>query len=498
MTSIEAAPGGLRLSTAQGKWVVVSTVLGSSVVMLEGTVVNIALPRLGDDLDADFAGLQWVLNGYMLALASLILVGGSLGDRFGRRRVFVIGVAWFAAASLFCALAPSLPFLVAARVLQGVGGALLTPGSLAIIQASFHPDDRARAIGAWSGLGGIGAAIGPLLGGWLVGTVSWPWIFLINLPLCVVVMVVAVRHIPESRDPTASAGPDLPGAVLGAIGLAGVTYGLIEQLPAAAIVGAVAFIAFGIAEAQERDPMLPLSIFANRQFTAANLVTVGVYSSLSMLLFLLALVLQETLGYEPIQAGLATLPITAVMLVFSARSGSLARRIGPRIPMTVGPLLIAAGLALMVRVGAGATYVGAVLPALLVFSAGLAFTVAPLTSTVLAAADNRHAGLASGVNNAVSRVAGLVAVAAVPLVAGFDPGAAVSSRALETGFHRAAIVAAGLAATAGVIAAAAIRSDVLVEDESVDDDDQQGTAGEADCFHCGVDSAPLVGAGRRS
>lgn len=454
----------LRFESAAGRWVLVGTVMGSGMAMLDATVVNIALPRLGRDLHADFAGLQWVLNGYTLALASLILLGGSLGDRFGRRRLFTIGAIWFLTASVLCAAAPTIGVLIAARVLQGVGGALLTPGSLAIIQSSFHPEDRARAIGAWSGLGGVTTAIGPFLGGWLVDAASWRWIFLLNVPLGAVVIYVAFAHLPESKDPTVEGRLDVPGAFLGAAGLAGATYGLIERSPLIGAVGVAVFVAFMVAEARQRHPMIPLSIFRSRQFSATNAVTIVLYGALAIALFLIGLVLQEALGYAPLEAGLATLPFTAVMLTFSARSGALAQRIGPRLQMTVGPLLVAVGLALMVRIEPGRSYAAVVLPAVLVMAAGMATTVAPLTSTALASVDDRHAGVASGVNNAVARTGSLLAVAVVPIVAGFAAGTAVAPGPLVVGFHRVVLVAAGAAVVAGLLSVAFIRSNVLAAD----------------------------------
>ena len=468
----------VRFGTPSGRWVLLATVLGSGIVSLDATVVNVALPRLGRDLDADFAGLQWVLNGYTLSLASLILVGGALGDRFGRRRLFVIGVVWFALASLVCGIAPNVTTLVAARMLQGIGGALLTPGSLAIIQASFHPDDRARAIGAWSGLGGITSAIGPFLGGYLVEAASWRWIFLLNLPLSAFVLFAAVRHVPESKAPATDGRLDGLGALLGALGLAGTTWGLIERSWVIGIIGIAGLAAFVIAEARQRHPMLPLAIFRSRQFSATNVTTLFVYAGISMVFFMLALVLQDALGYSPIEAGAASFPITLIMLAFSARAGALAQRIGPRWPMTIGPFVIAAGLLLMTRVSPGQSYAGAVLPAVLVFAAGLALTVAPLTATALASADERHSGVASGVNNAVARVGGLLAVAAIPIIAGFNPGAEITSGELVDGFHTALYGAAGLIVIGAVIAWANISSATL--SELTPDDDGQPDDGQPD------------------
>ncbi|WP_229867707.1 MFS transporter, partial [Streptomyces chryseus] len=295
----------LRLSSARGRWVVLTTVLGSSMAMLDSTVVNVALPRIGEDLDADLAALQWTVNAYMLTLAGLILLGGALGDRFGRRKVFVVGVVWFAVASLLCGIAPDAGILIAARALQGVGGALLTPGSLALIQASFHPDDRARAVGVWSGFGGVGAAVGPFLGGWLVDGPGWRWVFLLNVPLAALCVPVALKHVPESRDPQAHGRFDVFGAGLAALSLALVTYALIaapERGPSAvvigsAVVGVVLGALFLAVEKRRSDPMMPLTLFASRQFTAINVVTLCVYAAFSGFFFLTALQLQVVAGY---------------------------------------------------------------------------------------------------------------------------------------------------------------------------------------------------------
>lgn len=479
----------LRFASAAGRWALLGTVLGSSMTMLDGTVVQIALPRIADDLDATFAGLQWVVNGYTLALASLILLGGALGDRLGRRRVFTVGVAWFTVASLLCAIAPTVELLVVARVLQGIGGALLVPGSLAMIQASFHPDDRARAIGAWSGLGGIATAIGPFVGGYLVDAASWRWIFLLNLPLGALVLYVAIARLPETRDPGATGRIDLLGAVLGAAGLAGITAGFIEQAPATGAVGALLFVAFLVTQARGTRPMLDLAVFRSRQFSAANGVTFILYGALGMALFLVGLVLQQALGYSALAAGVAMLPITLVMLAFSARAGALARRIGPRIPMTLGPVGMAVGLALMTRIEPGRSYAEAVLPALLAFAGGLALTVAPLTSTALAAADASHAGIASGVNNAVARTGQLLAVALIPLIAGFPADVAVAPAVLVDGFHRVVLVAAGAAAVAGLLSWAFIRTEAL---EAGADADGVEAAPARPTYHCGTDGPPMA------
>ncbi len=479
----------VRFGTTSGRWVLIGMVLGSGMVSLDATVVNVALPRLGASLHTDFAGLQWVVNGYTLTLASLILIGGSLGDRLGRRRVFIVGVIWFAVASLLCGLAPNVRMLVAARMLQGIGGALLTPGSLAILQSSFHPDDRARAIGAWSGLGGVTTAVGPFLGGWLVDAASWRWIFLLNLPLAVLVIWVAVNHVPESRAAPSDGGIDVPGASLGALGLAGLTWGLIDRSWPIAVVGAIGLLAFLLAESRRRHPMLPLSIFRSRQFSAANLVTFFVYAGLGAVLFMIGLTLQEALHYSPIEAGASLFPLTLIMLTFSAKAGVLAQKIGPRVPMTIGPLAVAGGLLLMTRIGPGRSYAAGVLPGVLLFSCGIALTVAPLTATVLAAASDEHSGVASGVNNAVARVGGLLAVAAVPIVAGFHPGESVTPALLVSSFHTTLVAAACLVALGALIAFTGVRTNVLSAasaDDAVPFEDRQP------CFHCGTDAPPLA------
>ncbi len=469
-----AAPQ-LRVSSAAGRWALLATVLGSSMVLLDSTVVNVALPTIGRYLNASLAELQWTLNGYMLSLAGLILLGGSLGDRAGRRRVFLVGVVWFALASVLCGLAPGIGVLIAARVLQGVGGALLTPGSLAIIQASFAREERPRAVGAWSGLGGVAAAVGPVLGGWLVQTAGWRWVFLLNLPLAVAVVAVTVRHVPETTDPAARGGYDVAGAVLAALSLAGITYALIEatgsagtpEVAVAAVSGAAAAVAFVAVERRRTrapvptPPMLPLDVFSSRQFSVINVITFLVYGAFGGLLFLLVLQLQVVSGFSPVAAGLSLLPVTLLMLTLSARAGSLAQRVGPRWLMTGGITGLAAGLVLMTRIGAHARYVADVLPAVVVYGLGLSLTVAPLTATVLASVRVRHAGLASGVNNAVARAAGLVAVAALPAAVGLTGASYHQPARFSAAFDRAAIVCAVLLLVAAALAAALVDNDVL-------------------------------------
>jgi len=489
-------PAGVAFESGAGRWLLAVAVAGSGMAFLDGTVVNVALPDIGRDFGASTSALQWILNGYLLTLASLILLGGSLGDRYGRRRVFVVGVGVFTAASLLCAVAPSVGFLVGARLLQGIGGALLTPGSLAIIEASFRPADRARAIGAWSGLGGVATAFGPLLGGWLIGAISWRAIFVITLPIGIFVAWAATEHVPESRDPMASGRIDLRGAALAALGLAGTTYALIQAPEnggsAAVLVGGVggvlALVAFFVLERRTANPMLPLDIFRSRQFSAANAVTFVVYAALGGFFFLLVAFLQISMGYSPIAAGAASLPVTLLMLLFSARAGALAQRIGARLPLTLGPLIIAVGLLLMMTVDPGDSYLTGVLPPILVFGAGLTLVVAPVTATVLAAADMRHSGIASGVNNAVARVAGLLAVAVLPVAAGITGESFYDPAKMTDGFQMAMMICAVLAAVGGALAWLTI-SDVVLHAEPEPGGDTPERL--AEDYSCGFNAPPL-------
>ena len=449
--------------TPQGRWVLTAAVLGSGMAMLDGTVVNIALRSVGDDLGATVPQLQWVVNAYLLSLASLILVGGSLGDRLGRRRVFMFGVAWFAVASALCGLAQSPGQLIAARLLQGVGAALLTPGSLAMIQGSFRPADRGRVIGQWAGLGGIAAAIGPLLGGWIVDNASWRWIFLINVPVAATVLLVAARHVPESRDPDAARSFDVLGAALGALGLAGATYALIEAgsaptpyVVAGAVVGALGLVLFVAYERRQRDALVPMHLFGSRTFSVANLLTLLVYGALGAMLFFLVLQLQVVTGWSPLEAGLSTVPLTLVMLLLSSRSGALAARIGPRLPLSVGPVLCGAGALLLREVDEDTGYLTGVLPGMLVFSAGLVLLVAPLTSSVLAAAPDRYAGIASGINNAIARTGSLLAVSALPAVVGIGGADYQQPAVFGAGYAQALMICAVLLFAGGAVAFAGL------------------------------------------
>ncbi|MEU6883484.1 MFS transporter [Streptomyces sp. NPDC046712] len=471
----------IRLSSGTGRWIVFTTVLGSGMALLDSTVVNVALPHIGEDLGADMADLQWTVNAYMLTLAGLILLGGALGDRYGRRKVFVVGVVWFGLASLLCGIAPNAGVLIAARALQGIGGALLTPGSLALIQASFHQDDRAKAVGLWSGFGGVGAAIGPFVGGWLVDGPGWRWVFLLNVPLAALCVPVALRHVPESRDEAAHGRFDVLGAFLGAAGLGLVTYALIAEAWWPGALGFAVGAAFVLVERRRGETaMVPPSVFASRLFTAVNLVTLCVYAALSGFFFLAALQLQVVSGYSALAAGTALLPTTVLMLLFSPKAGELGEKIGPRIPLTVGPLLCAGGMVLMLRVGEDASYVWDVLPAMVVLGLGLTILVAPLTATVLASVDVARSGLASGINNAAARAAGLLAVAALPALAGMGPEAYRSAEEFGETFLKAMPMCAGLMVAGAVLAWATVRV----------------PAGEADCHpeckvHCGVTAPPL-------
>ena len=409
-------------------------VLASTIVMIDGSVVNVALPRIRDDLGGGLAGQQWVVNGYLLTLGSLLLVAGSIGDVLGERRVFLFGVAGFGVTSVLCAFAPTIEVLVVGRALQGASGAALTPAALAVIVSVFDAGERNRAIGTWTAWSGIGAAAGPVLGGWLVDVASWHWVFLLNVPLVAVTIVLILRVVPASgtRDP--SRHVDVPGAVLCALGLGGITFGLIQQplggwgahdVLAPLIGGALLLVAFVLFEDRSPDPMLPLGLFRRRNFVVGNVETFVMYGGLSLLSFYLVIFLQQVAGWDALEAGAAMLPVTAVMLVLAGRFGGLADRHGPRLFMGLGPLVAGAGLLLLVRMDADVSYVTDLLPGVALFALGLSMTVAPLTATVLADAEARNAGAASGVNNAVARVAGLVAIGAVGVAVAASFGGAV-------------------------------------------------------------------------
>jgi EmrB/QacA subfamily drug resistance transporter len=407
----------------------VACILGSGIAMIDGTVVNVALPHIQGDLGGGFSSQQWIVNAYTLTLGSLLLVGGSLGDIYGERRIFTLGVAAFGATSLLCSLAPSIDFLIGARALQGAASALLTPSALAVIIATFGPDERGAAIGTWTAWSGIGTVIGPLVGGEIVDTTTWRWIFLINIPFVIVTIALILIAIPAPAGRKSTRRVDVVGAVLCALGLGGPVFALIEQpqlgwgSPAVIIglVGGVVLLgAFVWWESRVSAPLLELSLFRQRNFSVGNLETLAMYAGLSSTLLFLILFLQNVVGYSALQSGLATLPITFLMLVFSKRFGALSDRFGPRFFMSVGPLVFATGMLLMLRLDETTSYATDVLPAVLVFGLGLAMTVAPLTATVLGGIDQRHAGIGSAVNNAIARIAAMLGVAVVGLLVAME------------------------------------------------------------------------------
>jgi EmrB/QacA subfamily drug resistance transporter len=431
----------------------IACIMGSGIVLLDGTVVNVALPTIQRALGGGLAAQQWVVNGYLLTLSSLILVGGSLGDLFGERRIFALGVSGFGLASLACALSPTIGVLVAMRALQGVAGALLVPSSLAVIVNTFPKDERGAAIGSWTAWGAIAGVLGPLAGGELLAIGSWRWLFVINIPLAIVCVWLILFVVPRAAPRQAGARKvDVPGALLCAAGLAGPVFALIEQprlgwsSPAvfvSLIAGVILLGAFLWHESRASDPMLPLGLFKRRNFSAGNIETFSMYAGLAVLFFFLVLFLQQIGGYTPLQSGLATLPVTVIMFVLSRRFGALADRFGPRFFMGAGPLVAAGGLLLFQRIGTSVDYVSEVLPGLLVFALGLSMTVAPLTAAVLAGAESSQAGIASGVNNAIARVAGLLGTAAVGAAVAGSFGSALDGhlRGLRLGAAARAAVA---------------------------------------------------------
>ena len=457
-----------------------ATVLGSGMALLDTTVVNVALPHIGTDLDAGVGGLQWTVNGYLLTLSALILLGGALGDLMGRRRIFVVGTVAFAAASVLCGLAPSVETLVVARMLQGAGGALLTPGSLAVVSATFAPADRGRAIGAWSGLMGIFGASGPFVGGWLIEALSWRWVFFLNVPVAVAVVLVARRWVPESRgadDGTTAADDggrparagvvqrlrrlDVVGAVLAAAALGLVSAALVAAPDRGAtdplvvgtgLGGLLATAGFVLAERRVAHPMVPPDLFSSAAFLVANAVTFVMYAALGGVAFVLVLTLQVVMGYGALEAGAALLPVSVLMLLLSPSVGGLTTRTGPRLPMTAGPLLAGTGIALAASLGADAAYWTDVVPRIAVFGLGMSLTVAPLTTTAMAAAPDRYAGIASGVNTAVARAAGLLAVAALPLLVGLAGDAYRDPGVLLPAYRTAMLGCAAMLALGGLLA----------------------------------------------
>ena len=455
----------MKLASAEGRWLVAASILGSGAVFLEGTVVNVALPAMVRDLHLGIAGLQWVVNAYLLTLSALMLLGGALGDRSRRSRVFALGALGFAAASGACALAPNLEVLVVCRLLQGIAGALLIPNSLALVESAFEGEERGSAIGQWAAGSAVSTAIGPLAGGLLVDTLSWRWVFAAVVPFGVASAAIALWRIPEAPRADKHTPLDWFGTVLVTLALAGVIGGLTagpdlgfrSAEVIAALAGGVAFAAaFIVYEHRQQHPVLPLGIFRSREFSGANATTLLVYAGLSALLLLLMLQLQRVVGYSALEAGAAMLPVNAIMLAASAPAGRLAERVGARLPMTVGALIAAAGMALFTRVVPGASYVRGTLPAVIVFGCGLALFVAPLTSAVLGAVDPSQVGVASAVNNAVSRLGGLLATAVVPLAAGIAGGGALQPAVLSHGFVRGMWISAGLCAGGAAVAWATI------------------------------------------
>jgi EmrB/QacA subfamily drug resistance transporter len=447
----------IALRSRQGRLTLVTVTLGSGIAILDGSVVNIALRTIGSDLGAGLADLQWVLNGYMLSLASLILVGGALGDRFGRRRMYLVGVTGFAVTSALCAFAQSPTQRLAFRVLQGVAAALLTPGSLAIIESGFRREDRPAAIGTWAGVSGVASAVGPLVGGFLLEHGGWRWIFAINVPLCVLVIWLG-RHIPDSCDEARRRDRfDFAGAATGVAALAALTCALtfwrdwpVPAVAACAVAAALLVAAFLVLE-RRPGAMAPLALFSSRIFAAANMMTFFVYGALGAVSFLLVLQLQVTAGYRPLAAGLAILPATVLMLLFSSRAAVIAARTGPRLPMTVGPLACSAGVVLLSFVGRDASYFVHVFPGMLVFSIGLVMLVSPLTAAVLKAVPDEHAGIASGINNAIARAGSLLAVAAIPALVGLSGNDYRNPSVLTDGFRAGELVCAGLLAAGGIV-----------------------------------------------
>jgi EmrB/QacA subfamily drug resistance transporter len=457
---------GLRYGSADGWWVIAAAVLGSGIAFLDATVVNVALPSIQRDLGGGLTGLQWTVDAYLLTLGSLIVFGGSLGDLYGRRKGFVLGLTAFTAASCLCGAAPNTAILILGRALQGAGGALLVPASLSMISATFRPRDRGPAIGAWSGLSGVSTAIGPFVGGYLIDSVSWRLVFLINLPLAAIAIWLAQTHVPETRDASAAKRPDALGAATLALGVGGSVFALIEgpsigftapSVLSGAVLGVLGFVMFIVVERRVPNPMVPLETFESRQFVGANLVTLVVYAALGGAMFLLAIHLQRSLEYSALEAGAAFLPVTILMMFLSPGAGRLASRIGARTPMTIGPIVVGLAMLLMARIRPGTGYTTSVLPAAVVLGLGLCLTVAPLTAAVLAAVDDHHIGVASGINNAIARLAALLAIAVLPFVTGLS-----AHTTLVDAFPRAMVISAVACIAGAAVAFSTIDRSVSV------------------------------------